>query len=84
MVIVIHIWQKLSTVECEVTLIVTNIWRNCTDFFLSEAFHLSNLCSTWDLSRFSLPLLQRGETTRVMTKESPASSENLYIETGGT
>jgi hypothetical protein len=33
MVIVTHIWQKLSSIECEVTLIVRNFWQLFSQIF---------------------------------------------------
>jgi hypothetical protein len=84
MLIVIHYWQLFSYIFGETSRIVTHIWPNRTDFSLSKSFHCSNLCSTWDRSCSSLSLRQRGESTRVITKESPASSKNLYMGTGET
>jgi len=43
MVIVIHIWQKLSSVEREVTLIVTYFWQLFSRIFGETVFIVTNI-----------------------------------------
>ena len=43
LVIVTHIWQKLSNVEREVTLIVTNIWQLFSHIFGETSLIVTNI-----------------------------------------